>query len=443
MQTVNSKVNFSPASDIIGALQNILARSQVIMPDLETPYSRASLPNTNHCAVELKDRLISAIITERELQLDAVSHEFSDLETVMDNIKNLHQHLVEKKEKITQSMNLHKGFVSAFWRLPTEVLSQIFIHCLPDTSHLSPASGLAPMLLTRVCRRWREIAVCMPSLWCKLQLEVDSRSRDWKGKPFCYDLWLKRSRGCPLSLALQGYTEGSTQLRSLLQPYINQISSLSTDLSVDVPKLLTELPALQELTVNAYRDNYSIMTAIAQSISRPPFTMRSLRVIGPLFYIAEFSALNLVFAHLTNLEVAIREPIAVPHLLRLCPNLSSLTIRVHISPRKQAIEPFTHTTLQSLCIVYGSLHTNYVPDLFNALSLPNLRLLETRCAWPLVNSPLLTWPHEEVRAFLARSNCPLKSLIFGSGVMMTDEQQAKYVALIPSFEVLSSSSHVS
>ncbi|KAG1725014.1 uncharacterized protein EDB91DRAFT_1339977 [Suillus paluster] len=42
----------SPASDIISTVRNI-------MPDLETPYSRARLPTTNHSAIELKDHSLS------------------------------------------------------------------------------------------------------------------------------------------------------------------------------------------------------------------------------------------------------------------------------------------------------------------------------------------------------------------------------------------------
>ncbi|KAG2069228.1 hypothetical protein BDR04DRAFT_949249, partial [Suillus decipiens] len=92
------------------------------------------------------------------------------LEIVMDRIKNLHQQLIEKKDKIAQSMNLHKGLVSRLWRFPSELLSQIFYYCLPDTDPkincLSPPSRLkAPMLLIGICRRWREVATSTPSLW--------------------------------------------------------------------------------------------------------------------------------------------------------------------------------------------------------------------------------------------------------------------------------------
>ncbi|KAG1845861.1 hypothetical protein DFJ58DRAFT_632477, partial [Suillus subalutaceus] len=129
----------------------------------------------------------------------------SDLETVMDSIQNLRQQLVRKKENIIKSIYLHKGFVSALWCLPTEVLSQNFHHCLPKIQEFSqlntPSVSEAPLLLTAVCRRWREVAVAMPSLWCRLALSVD-RQGQWEWQIFHYKSWLKRSRGCPLSLEL-------------------------------------------------------------------------------------------------------------------------------------------------------------------------------------------------------------------------------------------------
>ncbi|KAG2037881.1 hypothetical protein BDR03DRAFT_831810, partial [Suillus americanus] len=106
---------------------------------------------------------------ERQQQLDALSHDISGLQTVVDDIHTLQQQLVEQKNKIIESINLHRRLVSPLWRLPTEILSQIFCHCLPqipEPHELQPPSTLtAPMLLTKICRQWREIAVGMPNLW--------------------------------------------------------------------------------------------------------------------------------------------------------------------------------------------------------------------------------------------------------------------------------------
>ncbi|KAG0704599.1 hypothetical protein DFH29DRAFT_365936 [Suillus ampliporus] len=444
MQTANSRVNLSPPSDIIAALQIIVSsqfywalayennnhsfqlRLQPIMPDLGTPYSRARFPSTNRSAIELKDRTIGAIITERQQQLDTVLHQISSLETVMDSINNLHQQFVDQKDKIIQSVNLHKRLGSALWRLPTEVLSQIFHYCLPPLhgplESSFPSKLKAPMLLTRICRPWREVAVGIPSLWCRLTVEAPRAH--WQRKAFCYDSWLKRSRGPPLSLQL--YSGDSRLQRNLLQPYMNQILSISFRTlynTCEEELMLKDLVALQELTIRvSLIDSWS---PIAKSISQLS-TLRSLKIMDQSLHHEQFSSLNPVWAHLTNVEITINYPNLFLHLLHLCPDLSSSTIHARFS-NMEALEPFTHTKLQSLCIDCHSAGSNDLSHLFNALSLLNLHVLEVTDVEP--------WPHKELKAFLSRSNCPLESLVFGGGVMPTDEQRAEYVALIPSLEV--------
>jgi len=69
--TAHSEVSGTTLSGIIGAL-NRLGHSRIIIPNLETPYSRFN-PNTDPlCASGVKDRSISAIVAERQQQLDAV-----------------------------------------------------------------------------------------------------------------------------------------------------------------------------------------------------------------------------------------------------------------------------------------------------------------------------------------------------------------------------------
>ncbi|KAG1874318.1 hypothetical protein F4604DRAFT_1653983 [Suillus subluteus] len=139
------------------------------MPDFET---HSQFSSTNHYDNDINDQsLITTNITERQQRLDAVSHEISDLETVMDNMQNIHRQLIKKKDKITQSINFHKRLVLTLWHLPTEILSQIFHHCLLEFEFdsLSYISKLAaPLLLITICRQWRDVVIGMPSLWCSL-----------------------------------------------------------------------------------------------------------------------------------------------------------------------------------------------------------------------------------------------------------------------------------
>ncbi|KAG2141925.1 hypothetical protein DEU56DRAFT_911261 [Suillus clintonianus] len=350
--TANPGVSFSATSesDIIGALRNILARSQVIIPDLETPSSR-KFSTINHSDIEIKDKSIGAIINERQQQLDITLDNISDLETIMDDIKSLHQQLIKTKDRITQSLNLHKRLVSAVWRLPTEVLAHIFGYCLP-THHqdVRSASNKAPMLLTRICRRWREVAVHMPSLRYRLRLNSgEVHNRRWKSIASAYDLWLKRSQGLPLSLEVLCHKDDSDiRLRKVLQPYINQISSLSIrgfTWAAAPQHMFKDLPALQELTVCEYEGPKSPW--FAQIMSQLPFTVCSLKVARLEFILEDLPTVTPLLAHLTNIEFATYELRMVLNLLRLCPSLSSLTICTCITQRMQP-EPITHTKLRSL-----------------------------------------------------------------------------------------------
>lgn len=394
------------------------------IPDLETPYSQVTPPNANYIAIELKDRtVIGTIIIERHQQLDAILYEMSGLDAVMDSIKNLRQKLVEQKDKIVQSMTLHKRLASAVWRLPPEILSHIFMYCLPEEQYLSPAPRLGPMLLTRICRRWRDVAVATPGLWCRLFVDVDYS--DWQPTAFGCNSWLKRSRQYPLSLAVKFLADGIANQRILLQPYLNQISSLFAYFPLyctDTPFMLTELVALQELVIH----NLDYNPALVSWISQLPLTLRSLKMTGAWLNFEQLSFLNPTWPYLTNVHARILKESQVLLLLRLCPNLSSLTTRMR--PRRQALVAYTHTKLQSFRITAPRTPDRCLPRLMNALLLPDLRVLEAINITP--------WPHKEFKAFLARSRCPLETLILGAGVTIKNDQRAEYTALIPSLEVV-------
>ncbi|KAG2159828.1 uncharacterized protein EDB93DRAFT_19331 [Suillus bovinus] len=440
MQTAYSQFNtFESLSDIISALQNILLRSQVIIPVLETPYSR--VPNIDHYTVGFERQSVINIIAERQQQLNTVLHEISGLETVMDSVKNIYQQVVEKKEKIIQSMNLHKGLVSSLWRLPTEILSQIFNYCLPEielwslsaqdptemytdhlpeTERLRPSVLKAPILLTGICRRWREVAVGAPDLWCRLYVERDDR--DWEQAALGYDLWLKRSRGRPLTVTLGHHR--STKIRSLLQPYMNHVTSLRLSHPHGDHPFVTDLPALQELTIRGWS-----CPDIARSIWQLPSTMRSLHIISirSFFNIEHLSSFSSALAQLTDVQIALYHLDTVLHLLQLCPNLSSLTLRVQ-NDQQDPLNSFMHTKIQTFRFVTCLEEPSCLSGLLNVLSLPNLRAFEARQE--------SFFPHEDMKAFLARSKCPLETLTVSSRVRITDAQRAEYVSFVPSLVVV-------
>ncbi|KAG1720345.1 hypothetical protein EDB19DRAFT_577247 [Suillus lakei] len=112
-------------------------------------------------------------------------------------------------------------------------------------------------------------------------------------------------------------------------------------------------------------------------------------------------------------------------LLRLCPNLSSLTTCIASNNEGQALVPFTHTKLQSF---YASPITVCSHDIYSILYHSPI------CAC----SRLVIYGHGLMRSsrHLARSNCPLETLSFGGRGPVTDEERAEYIGLIPSVGIV-------
>jgi hypothetical protein len=341
----------------------------------------------------------------------------------MDRIEVLREQLIEKKSRIKRSMTFHRKFASPLSNLPVELLSRIFVNCLPAAYESSVSRELAPLLLTRICRRWRGVAVNMPSLWCMLSVCY----RHWEEESFRYRLWLKRSQGLPLSIRC--FANAKTELQSLLQPYnyytqVTSLHILSTDADIEPKFLIRGLPGLRELTIDWHgnddddEDGDGDRTAITELIQLLPCTLHTLKlkeiVVDP---VTHFSTSNKVWAHLKNIYITVKRPHHMLDLLPVCPNLTSLKVNVpatggywsEVVHPSEPLEPVTHTNLQSLFISSPSWTTSdLLPAVFDALTLPNLRVLEAYHVW---------FPDKELRTFVARSNCPLK--LFGGSAGMS------------------------
>ncbi|KAK7053559.1 hypothetical protein R3P38DRAFT_2850942 [Favolaschia claudopus] len=136
--------------------------------------------------------------------------------------------------------------------LPPEIISDIFILCLPVHGRVKPAPGTAPLLLAQICRRWREIALDTRQIWCSIYLEIPRESSRWdtysQTALRLLQTWIPRAKGYPLSLGLdrdhllyrperrvpriQYHEKGiSTQLLHFLSTYAMQISRFEARVS--------------------------------------------------------------------------------------------------------------------------------------------------------------------------------------------------------------------
>ncbi|KAF9009879.1 hypothetical protein BDQ17DRAFT_987110 [Cyathus striatus] len=144
-------------------------------------------------------------------QLSAVDNELSRLQAQMDKFQR-------DRDMLSQAIVEHRALLSPARQLPQDVLQEIFVACLPTDRNPSMSALEAPMLLTRICSAWRQIAFATPQLWARihivLPITIISNSED-KSKEDELKVtsklqerergvkeWLARSGACPLSISI-------------------------------------------------------------------------------------------------------------------------------------------------------------------------------------------------------------------------------------------------
>ncbi|KAH7918678.1 hypothetical protein BV22DRAFT_1076017 [Leucogyrophana mollusca] len=193
-----SRINNSVPRQL-GAIENPLhSPAHVILPNLQTPFSQYC--DMNYAASDSESRQIHHIIADQIAQLVDVESEIERVENLMARLRGFHLQLTDSRNKIQQTINRHQGLISCIRRFPAETLGEIFIHCLPPDPHIQPNPRQAPLLLTRICRSWRQVALATPRLWCSLYVGPSHRVQQ-QALSF-YHTWLSRARSVPLSIAV-------------------------------------------------------------------------------------------------------------------------------------------------------------------------------------------------------------------------------------------------
>ncbi|KAI4525365.1 hypothetical protein K525DRAFT_191792 [Schizophyllum commune Loenen D] len=91
-----------------------------------------------------------------------------------------------------------RASVSRINELPPELLSHIFLETLPvQLCDARPHNRAAPLILSHVCRHWRDIAISLPSLWQRLCL-TGCQSRHNHRRLRLAKTYMDRARGTGL-----------------------------------------------------------------------------------------------------------------------------------------------------------------------------------------------------------------------------------------------------
>ncbi|KAJ7292591.1 hypothetical protein C8J57DRAFT_1018428, partial [Mycena rebaudengoi] len=76
------------------------------------------------------------------------------------------------RTELLASLEEHKGILSPIRMLPNEILGEIFF-ILAKAARRSSVANQAPWLVTKICSRWRSVALSTPALWTMVFLDLD------------------------------------------------------------------------------------------------------------------------------------------------------------------------------------------------------------------------------------------------------------------------------
>jgi len=80
-----------------------------------------------------------------------------------------------RQAQVEDTIEKHAGIISPLRRLSTDLLRLIFSFCLPTRTDPTLSEDEAPLVLTRLCRRWRDVALHAPELWARLYIPLPAR----------------------------------------------------------------------------------------------------------------------------------------------------------------------------------------------------------------------------------------------------------------------------
>ncbi|KAJ7461955.1 hypothetical protein FB451DRAFT_1371012 [Mycena latifolia] len=309
--------------------------------------------------------------------------------------------------------------------LPPEITSGIFIQCLPPSQVFieeedkdSPRPSKAPLLLLRICRVWRSIAISTPQLWVDLHVDLWHDMPDLEALEEFIEDWFNRAASCPLSFSVRGewyavHPRHSDTIRATLFRYAPRFETLGLRWpNKGLFKKLAGIgpfPLLENLSISLDEDN-SEEGSWNLEIFRDASRLRQLD-FGRAAKLSMFPVTCTVLS-----KMACQRSIGVEELLNLlalAPSLMDLTCSiVHLQddPSPQHMAVVTHNHLHTLRLsTYASA---YFLSLVRPSALKNLHL-DIACESDWVDDGILT--------FLTHSSTSLRAFSTGLRTPVTVE----------------------
>jgi len=292
-------------------------------------------------------------------------------------------------------------------RLPSEIVAEIFVKCLPSSKFVAPHPNHAPMLLSQVSALWRVTCLSTPRLWSSLSIDIRRRSQNVGvgSTEHMMATWLSRAGNCSLSISMasdayidQGlwdvFFNFSSQWRHIR---INSPAPAELPHQLSIPQLETfELMCLDHSMEYAHQLSRMLNWSSASSLRK--------------FYWHNFGytyrRLGLEWSRLIHLTLNVR--MSVEDCLDILGKSETLT---HVAFQSVIVQSLPSSRDQILLPRLRSLGlraSENIASLLDALVLPGI----LEFVFNAMGSQEEPWPQTSFLNLIDRSNCALKSLSF-------------------------------
>ncbi|KIM43897.1 hypothetical protein M413DRAFT_370929 [Hebeloma cylindrosporum] len=109
--------------------------------------------------------------------LPVPTDKLASLEIEINRAYEIYSSLLEQRQALLDEIQGYRGLISPARRLPVDVLQEVFLHTLPTSHNAVIDPQQCPILLTRICRGWRSIALSTPQLWSSIHIPVPHITR--------------------------------------------------------------------------------------------------------------------------------------------------------------------------------------------------------------------------------------------------------------------------
>ncbi|KIK62711.1 hypothetical protein GYMLUDRAFT_164176, partial [Collybiopsis luxurians FD-317 M1] len=174
-----------------------------------SPFSHVL--RTNYAASFTETQAIHTLLAAPSEELSRLAGEISRVRKTLEELTSRYDHL-------KTHVDAHLALISPLRRLPREIISEIFVQCLPTDRNPTRSLTEAPLLLTVLSKGLREIALSTPQLWNALHvflpntsfnspIGIDELEPLIRRRKEGVEAWFQRSRCLPLSISvyLSGY----------------------------------------------------------------------------------------------------------------------------------------------------------------------------------------------------------------------------------------------